>query len=105
MPLKTSRPWLGFSAALATAALIASGTGEISARTQYFGADRMTIHELPVPDGEMCAMPEHPAYAIADAALQADASPEWEWAQAQFRGGQTLSPPSGVLQPLGGMCQ
>ena len=68
MALKRKGGWLAFSAALAAITLIWSGSADISARTQYFGPDRMTYQPIPGADGMMCEMPGYaePAAAVMD---------------------------------------
>ena len=68
MALKRKGGWLAFSAALAAITLIWSGGADISARTQYFGPDRMTYQPIPGADGMMCEMPGYaePAAAVMD---------------------------------------
>ncbi len=68
MALKRKGGWLAFSAALAAITLIWSGSADISARTQYFGPDRMTYQPIPGADGTMCEMPGYaePAAAVMD---------------------------------------
>jgi hypothetical protein len=79
MALKPENGWLAVSAALAAIVLIWSGSAEdISARTQFFGADRMSFQAIPTPDGAMCEMPAHPAVSAAmaiDAAMSEQALP------------------------------
>ncbi len=68
MALRRKGGWLAFSAALAAITLIWSGSADISARTQYFGPDRMTYQPIPGADGMMCEMPGYaePAAAVVD---------------------------------------
>jgi hypothetical protein len=103
MALKRTERWLGFSA-LAAIALMWSGSAEdISARTQFFGTDRMSFQPLPSADGEMCLFPDYAAR-MAAATPEQRPSAEWEWARTQFAGtDRTVS-----LPPLpgtdGGVC-
>src|SRR5262245_25670652 len=79
MALKSTERWLGISAALGAIALIWSASAEdISARTQFFGTDRMSFQAIPTPDGAMCEMPAHPAVSAAmaiEAAMEKQALP------------------------------
>ena len=79
MALKPKNGWLAVSAALAAIVLIWSGSAQdISARTQFFGTDRMSFQPIPTPDGAMCEMPAHPAVSAAmaiEAAMAEQALP------------------------------
>jgi hypothetical protein len=75
MALKRKGGYFAFSAALAAIAIIWSGsTDNVSARTQYFGADRMSFEPIPGADGAMCEMPAHPAIEAAMAIQEAQAA-------------------------------
>jgi hypothetical protein len=105
MALKSTERWLGFSAALAAIAMMWSGTAaDVSARTQFFGADRMSFQPLPSADGEMCLFPDYAARLAAATPAQ-QLSPEWEWARTQFAGTDrdVSLPPLSVLG--GNMCE
>jgi DNA-binding beta-propeller fold protein YncE len=68
MALKRKEKWLAFSAALAAVTLIWSSSGaDISARTRFFGTDRMSFESFPTADGNMCVFPPDPATATAEA--------------------------------------
>ncbi len=90
MALNRKKRYLAVSAALAAIALIWSGGAEgISARTQYFGTDRMSFQSIPTPDGEMCEMPPHPAVAAA-MAIEAEAEPLPPPVEALLSGGGNI---------------
>ena len=82
MALKSTASRVGFSA-LTAIALIWSGNGDISARTRFFGAERMSVQPLPGADGDMCVLPPYAARTAA-AMQQPQPSAEWEWARTQF---------------------
>jgi hypothetical protein len=92
MALKRNGGCLAFSAALAAIGLIWSASSEgISARTRYFGDDRMSFEEMPAADGAMCEMPVNPAITTAmeiQARLEAESLPKP--VEAMLRGGGNI---------------
>jgi hypothetical protein len=91
MALKRKGGYFAFSAILAAIAIIWSGsTDDISARTQYFGADRMSFESMPGADGAMCEMPEHPAVEAARAIQEAQAAALPPTVEALLSGGGNI---------------